>query len=225
MNVARAQVLLVAVGGACFGAAVALFAAQRVAPAVGSSPVASVGVATGTAAALATGPKVVHVHGGPDDARIAALEAKVAALSSAAATAKSGADGDGPSPLATLTPEQLAAASRAEVDAKLAAHSAEPIDKAWSAGAEKAYALDLVAVEKASKATVLGLRCRSTTCKAELEWATYDEARAGLREVTGADYVMNCARTVALDPDAKPGGKVHAVALFDCASLKYGEGS
>src|SRR5258708_1922691 len=53
-------------------------------------------------------------------------------------------------------------------------HAEERIDPAWSAEAERAFARDLAELARERSFRVVGVECRTASCRADLEWPSFD---------------------------------------------------
>lgn len=155
-----------------------------------------------------------------DPARLAAVESAVAALAASAAVPPPTAQQD----LPALTPEELKTKGLAEIQSRLAAHDAQGVDPSWAPGAEKSLRTDFVEVATSAKATVLGIRCKTTSCKVDLEWNSYAEASDAVSEITRAQYALNCMRSISLLDPPVQGARYRASAMFECTELRYPSG-
>lgn len=156
-----------------------------------------------------------------DPARLAAVESAVAALAASASAPPNAAPQQD---LPALTPEELKTKGLAEIQGRLAAHDAQGVDPSWAPGAEKSLRTDFVEVATSAKATVLGICCKTTSCKVDLEWNSYAEASDAVSEITRAQYALNCMRSISLLDPPVQGARYRASAMFECTELRYPSG-
>ncbi|MBI2392314.1 MAG: hypothetical protein HYV09_22195 [Deltaproteobacteria bacterium] len=156
-----------------------------------------------------------------DPARLAAVESAVAALAaSATAPPRTAAQQDLPG----LSAEELKTKGLAEIHSRLAAHEAQGVDASWAPGAEKSLRTDFAEVATSARATVLGVHCKTTSCKVDLEWNSYAEANDAISEITRAQYALNCMRSISLLDPPVQGARYRASAMFDCTELRHPSG-
>jgi hypothetical protein len=111
-------------------------------------------------------------------------------------------------------------AERNRHESLLRGHLGEPDDPAWSKGASRAFRDDLTLLGTIVPLKTAAVECRSKTCVADVEFATYAEARRLWRSVIAGPrpgYQMNCGSEIFLIPPTDPMVTYRAQAIFLCA--------
>lgn len=110
-----------------------------------------------------------------------------------------------------------AAEHRADREAKFAA---EPVDRSWALDAGRRFDADFSSFEDATfKAGPMD--CRSSLCRGELTFPSYDAARGAARKIVQHEYATNCTREI-LTPAPEDDGNAPytATVFFDCRNLR-----
>jgi len=109
---------------------------------------------------------------------------------------------------------------REEHEERLSRHREEAIDAAWARPTETALAADLEDLGHTSLFSVVRVDCRTTSCAAVLEWASYgDSIGRSLLPVTHF-YSVNCARAIYLPEPENERARYQATLTFDCNDLR-----
>lgn len=103
----------------------------------------------------------------------------------------------------------------------LAMHRAEP-RSSWGRRAEREFTDDLLRFAKSAQFEVVDVDCRSTTCAANVEFASARAAQKGWLAIAGGQYANNCSRDVLLDETVgrAPTDRLHASVFFDCSGAQ-----
>jgi hypothetical protein len=125
-----------------------------------------------------------------------------------------GADSSSPAPVFE-TQEEAAHRLSAAVAERERRHHADPRDVTWATSAEGTYVEDLRGLASSGDFQVRGVDCRTTSCRATLEWSSRSQAQAALRTVLHHNYVRNCAVELLLPPTERAGA-YEASVYFDC---------
>jgi hypothetical protein len=171
------------------------------------------------AAAIATERRPVDRTG--DDGRITALERRLHDVETQRRTDTTDERSDH-ADREEITPErekELRERREAEWAAKLDHHAHQPVDRAWSTEAQASIAADMGSVASAAGFKLQDVSCKTTTCTAEIEWATREEAVKNYSKLLHVNYQRNCGREILL-PDGAPAGAYRATVLFDCADVR-----
>jgi hypothetical protein len=115
-------------------------------------------------------------------------------------------------------PQRPSAEERHQEQAKLlAAHAAEPVDRAWAAqtGAELDRALNELG--HPGKMEITSLECRSQTCLAHLQWPSRQEAFDVRRSVQSLNSDLPCERRLYLGDDGENAKGYEGTLLLTCS--------
>ena len=143
--------------------------------------------------------------------RVAQLEAHAAASAAPSATSAESSPAREPNP----DPEVHRAELRAERDASEKAHSEEARDPAWSARQDSVMTEALKPRQTTGGFSMLRVDCRTTLCRAELEWPSFESAQKKYSEALALP-VPGCTSQILLDPPANPDLPYRAAAMYDC---------
>ena len=130
-----------------------------------------------------------------------------------------------PSSEAPPTPEPFDRAAATErvkkaFAEKLAGHSAQPANPAWSKSTEGVLRRGLENTAKTAGFRVSSVDCRTTSCVADLEWDTYSAMRQNLHTAVESSYDTLCARAAMPPDEGRAGDKVTVPLILDCADWK-----
>ena len=94
-------------------------------------------------------------------------------------------------------------------------HEAAAIDSQWARSVAPQFNRDLEAIGEEAFA-VADVDCRTTTCVATLDFASYGAAQASLAGVLHHPYAVNCATTFVIPEPEDRAAAYSANVLFDC---------
>lgn len=149
------------------------------------------------------------------EARIQALEQRVAQLTARAETGP-------PAPTAPPSrpePEELRQALLQQQQVRLDAHQRQSIHPVWASDATRAFSTDFSALTQGQRFTVRSIDCRSTSCIARVEWPSYAEATTGYEVLLQHSYALDCTRSLLLPDPEDPERAYEASLLLDCGNL------
>jgi hypothetical protein len=159
-------------------------------------------------------------------ARLATLEARVAALESGSAQAPQSAQaapnersGAVEPPRALHTPEERQkriAADYALFEQHLEAHRMSPRDETWASKMEAKLATGVKPTTGDAKFKYEGADCRSNTCTVNFSWPSKGAAETDIRKVLSALASSGCTREIALPPDDGSEGPTKNSVLLTC---------
>jgi hypothetical protein len=202
-------IFLVGVLGSAVGVTVGVLLGSRL---VASPPVPKSSPGSEPLAAAAA-PTVYVVDrpapaSGADDqlaARVASLEARLAPH-------------DRPPP-----PDPSAALAEDEADRHrmMAAYEQQSRDTTWAPRAEAAFETDFGKLSNKG-IVVRGVECRTTACKAELQWPSYANARRDAAQLVHFPFAENCARHTFTPPPEDPDKPYETTMLFECEMARSG---
>ena len=189
----------VAVLGAGFGSAVSVLASHH-----GSDrpeePSASVGRSLDTGPAHVPSMQYAPV---PTEARAATPRG------SASPSREVATDEPEPEP----TPEEIEFERTARYEAAIDAHDRAPKDPAWARTAEAKLTDDLHEIAKGAF-EIEKVDCRTSSCKAVLDWPSYGAAVNGFMDVMHLTNRLNCRREMHLAPPSNPTERYPGTAIF-----------
>jgi len=116
---------------------------------------------------------------------------------------------------------------RAEADARAIQHiqdrenifAAELVDGRWAIDAINKFQADLTSFEGA-KFKLANIDCRSTTCRALLNFESYASAQAQSRQLAERAYSYNCAKEIVMPQTADVDVPYQATLYLDCRKLR-----
>jgi hypothetical protein len=111
---------------------------------------------------------------------------------------------------------QAAAANRAAYHSRLDAHAHEPLDPDWAKTAEGTIREKLDHMAREARARLVSFDCRSRSCVATLEFASYNEAFRGLTAVVGS---VACRSESTLDDPPDASIPFQVTILYDCKGV------
>jgi hypothetical protein len=123
-------------------------------------------------------------------------------------------------PVADTEPIDLEATRRQEVDAALASyaaliagHEASPVDTGWAHRSRELLDADLTnMLATMDGARLESIECRSSSCIAQLDLASFGSAQEKAAELVSGQYGVNCATRIQLD-DATAGEAPYRVQM------------
>lgn len=115
-------------------------------------------------------------------------------------------------------PELGRAAELAWWDETLEAFEEERTDPTWAVRTAETFDSDLEDLSEAEGYTTISTECRSTKCRATIEWPSYEAAVTGYAALLHHDYLTNCARRTLLPEPSKErlGEPYQMTVVFDC---------
>lgn len=98
----------------------------------------------------------------------------------------------------------------------------EPVDRNWALATRDTFLTDMVSIAQENGLTVMDADCRTTQCKAVIEWPSYDDAAAGFNQLLHYDYQVNCGKETLLPepPEWEAGLPYQVTMLFDCSDSR-----
>jgi hypothetical protein len=117
-----------------------------------------------------------------------------------------------------LDPELGKAADLAWWNRVLASFENEEIDRSWATRTAASLSDDLDLLSEAQGYTPIATECRSTKCRAVVEWPGYSEATAGFGALLHHDFRTDCARQTLLpEPSGDELEEPYEMTMvFDC---------
>ena len=117
--------------------------------------------------------------------------------------------------------EQKALEARfAELDRN---HRSDPYDPRWSREATDHLTQGLADIAEAMGFSLNSAECKTTSCRATLEWSDYESAMGnGLSLPERSFPGLNCAQTIWLKPPSNPNVPYAAELYLDCTSQRAG---
>jgi hypothetical protein len=115
-----------------------------------------------------------------------------------------------------------AAARHGEV---LRRFEADAPDAEWAPGAAQTFRADLETLGSTLNFRLIDAECRTSMCKATLQWPNYEAARKTYFRVVSNPYALNCASDIYVPPPASPADEAAAYSapvVFDCRGLRAG---
>ena len=121
--------------------------------------------------------------------------------------------------IAMARQQELEAWSNLQVE-----YEREPVDRQWSVDAGEKFLTDMLAIAEENGLDVVDADCRTTRCKAVVQWPSFDQAVAGFTTLLHHQYQVTCARETLLpEPAEQEAGLPYQVTvLFDCSGARYG---
>jgi hypothetical protein len=162
-----------------------------------------------------------------DDARIAALEGRLAALAAMqAATAPASGPETKVEPVAerpALTAEERRAHTAKQIADADRRFTSDPVDPKWTPKATSQLTTSVTTAGEKLGYKLLDAECRTQYCRATLRWSNPDHAHDRGHELAEMTIPgLNCAQTSWI-PDTEPGATELTTKLFlDCADLRAG---
>lgn len=103
-------------------------------------------------------------------------------------------------------------------------HQQDPVDPAWSASASRSLGADLTKLGDQRGFVIRQADCRTTSCRAAIEWKDYQSAMAtGLHLAEEVLPGFNCAQRIYLKAPSDPLASYSANLYLDCASQRAGQ--
>jgi hypothetical protein len=153
------------------------------------------------------------------DPRIAALEAKVAALSNRASAESEDEPGEDRPPPHDLP--RLRAEQAAHWQDLLDGVNEEPVRPAFSVRATDSFERNLNQLAKEHDFSLSSVHCHSTRCTAELKWPSFRKATERFTVLLQHGYELNCAtRTLLPEPAGRETDPYVSTMVFDCSELE-----
>jgi len=124
---------------------------------------------------------------------------------------------------ASANPVALEDQRRREMQAHRAAieqHLREPRDPLWAPGSEKSLRALLEPVATRAKYRIASIDCRSTSCIAELSFASYAVAQENWRAVLHAQNLIGCGVAIAVEEPPIPAKNYALSVVYDCAETR-----
>lgn len=186
-------------------------------------PNANVQLSSSAATAMAQPPPISSGAGTlpisdlQQQARMDALERRMAALAAASST--------DPAPTKeppSTDPAVMHAMVIRQRDAVLSQFKSEGVDSAWSRTATASLTSDLQKLTEGRTMTIASLECRTTVCLATVHWPSYDDARKQGPDLVTFGYGVNCDRRVFALPPDDPKAPYDATLVFECEGLRSG---
>ena len=154
---------------------------------------------------------------------VAALEARIAALETQVQPPEPAADAE-PEPFPERpTDEEESRQTRAVRDEQQRAFDAEGYDPAWSTTARSEFSQDLEALAQDKNYRVLNVDCKTTLCKATVEWPSYGEVTNTASDLLYADYRNNCTKMVFAPTPTNRADPYQGTVMYDCTSSRAGD--
>jgi hypothetical protein len=95
-------------------------------------------------------------------------------------------------------------------------HDAENVDIDWARSMGQSLALTLSRLGKTSDFRVGKVDCRTTTCVAYLDWASYKASLEHYADVLHEGSRTDCSRETILPPPSDPSSRYQAEVVFRC---------
>jgi hypothetical protein len=103
------------------------------------------------------------------------------------------------------------------------AHERDAADPEWAPRATKGFASGLTALGEKLGFTVGPLDCKTTTCRADVNWGDYDAARTKGAQLVEEYYGgLNCLQRIRLGPPADPSAPYSTRLYLDCTAMRAG---
>lgn len=118
----------------------------------------------------------------------------------------------------TGTRDPYAAAHR--FHERLEGHGREPVDPSWARDAQIAYRADLRGLATDAGFSLGAIDCRSTSCTAQLTFASFAAARGSMQRIVLSRWTLNCAKEMNLDPATDGTSDYTTSIYFDCARAR-----
>jgi hypothetical protein len=99
------------------------------------------------------------------------------------------------------------------------AHAEEGLDESWADGAAAEFGAALRRAAERSKFVVRGIDCRTTRCRVELEWPSYEVASATFGDVL-LTSLPGCGSAILLDPPRDPTAPYQGWAMYNCEDAR-----
>jgi hypothetical protein len=96
----------------------------------------------------------------------------------------------------------------------------ESTDTAWAHTASRDLQQGLQRLGDEHGYTTKSVDCRTTLCRALLEWPTYADAQRSWKAVLHESYEPNCATEVYVPPPNTADGPYEATVIFDCTEAR-----
>jgi len=155
---------------------------------------------------------------------VAVLEARLAALETQVRAPAPSEPAREPDPLPERpTAEEESRQTVATRDAQQQAFDAEGYDPAWSNEARSAFNQDLTTLAQDKNYRVLNVDCKTTLCKATVEWPSYGEVRNTVSDLLYADYHNNCTKMVFAPVPDNQANPYQGTVMYDCTSARAGD--
>lgn len=121
-----------------------------------------------------------------------------------------------------ITPEEARARDLAWWDGMKTNFEQEPVDREWSEKANADFVTDISQLANEKGFSLLYTECKTSQCRATLEWSSFDEASIGFSDLLHHQYQSNCARyTLLPEPTAEDIDNPYQMSIiFDCSETK-----
>ena len=153
-------------------------------------------------------------------ARVRLLEQRVAELENE----KQRAPGPAAQPAAPLAamppPTEADRASAAQHVAAVSSFRTDPRDPKWAPARERVLGDGLRRTNAPAPFEVTAVECKTTWCRAEVSFGSYDAARTDLRALLAGDYRGACAVSIDLPTPPDPAARYAATAVYDCQAAR-----
>jgi hypothetical protein len=103
---------------------------------------------------------------------------------------------------------------------RLAAHEREGVDPSWASRAQAAYEGDLARLAADARFRLGRVDCRSTSCMAQLSFASFAAAKDSMQRIVLSRWTLNCAKEMNLDPTTDGAAEYATSIYFDCARAR-----
>jgi hypothetical protein len=104
---------------------------------------------------------------------------------------------------------------------RLEDHMREPIDPSWAGEAQHAYERDLRRLALDAGFGLRSVDCRTTTCTADLTFASYGDARTSMQKIMGYRWSLSCLKEMHLDSVADGSSSTYCTTIyFDCTGAR-----
>jgi hypothetical protein len=108
---------------------------------------------------------------------------------------------------------------------RIEAHEREPVDPSWSSRAQSVYEVDLGKLAADAGFRLVGVDCRSTSCVAQLTFASLAEAKGSMQRIVLSRWTLNCAKEMNLDPATDGAPEYTTSIYFDCGGARASSAS
>jgi hypothetical protein len=104
--------------------------------------------------------------------------------------------------------------------AAIAAHDREGLDSSWARASEASLKNDLVPLAQARGFDVMSLDCRTKTCVAHLQFASFADAQTKWQSVLNMQNHAGCGTEVTLDVPTDPLARYDLSTVYDCSESR-----
>jgi hypothetical protein len=165
----------------------------------------------------------------PQDPRVKALQLRLAALEAEVRQSKNGAsEGEEPSKPETSDRDEFGGLDEnkhreqllARHEASIAGHQQQPVDHKWASTTATSFQADIGSFAEHAKLSLVSVDCRTTTCIATVEWASYENAIKNYERLLHFNYKANCQRQVLLPAPQDRSRPYRETVYFDCAEWR-----